>query len=85
MYVIYEFDCVWGSTFTCTLYVQKKGTIPMGSGQNWHQLRSFAVVIYTHKITIVSGGHTKIKLCFFCPSSLPATMYSDPVLSQCQI
>ena len=70
MYVIYEFNCVWGVVEGVHLHVRcmyRRKAIPMGSGQNWHQLRSFAVVIYTHKITIVSGGHTKIKLCFFVP------------------
>ena len=59
----------------------EEGTIAMGSGQNRHQLRSFAVVIYMHKITVVSGCHTEVKLSFFvlqlCQLLCTAILYQN--------
>ena len=40
--------------------------------------------LYAQNYYCFWGPH-KNKVVFFRPSSLPATMYSDPVLSQCQI
>lgn len=86
--MLYEFDCVWGVVGGVHLHVRcmyrRKAPSLWDLGKLASTLKLCSCDLYAQNYYCFWGPH-KNKVVFFCPSSLPPTMYSDPVLSQCQI